>query len=69
MKLYPVINATMADGTMRSWFAGESDTIRESEAAIRTALAEARAANGVDVRIAFVEPDTGRCRYRVRVRT
>jgi hypothetical protein len=69
MRLYPVVNATMPDGTVGTWIGGIHESIRESEGAIRTALAEARAASGVDLRISFIEPSTGRCRYRVRVNT
>jgi hypothetical protein len=68
MRLYPQVTATLPDGTVRSWVAGAEETIRASEASIRTALAEARAANGTDLRIAFLEPDTGRMRMRIRVR-
>jgi hypothetical protein len=69
MKLYPQITATMPDGTVGTWIGGIHESIRESENTIRTALAEARAASGVDLRISFLEPTTGRCRYRVRVKT
>lgn len=66
--LSPVVNADMPSGAVGSWFIGQADTIRGGEGAIRTAIAEARRAGGVNLTVRFLDSSTGRCRYLARVK-
>jgi hypothetical protein len=66
--LSPVVNADMPSGAVGSWFIGQADTIRGGESGIRTAIAEARRAGGVNLTVRFLDAATGRCRYLARVK-
>jgi hypothetical protein len=69
MKLNPMIEYTRADGGRGTFYVGATESITEAEWGIRHAVSEARALGGTDLHVALIEPGTGVCKYRERVRS
>jgi hypothetical protein len=68
MRLWPIVNATLPDGTIGTWFCGAADnTIRATEISVQQALRQAHYNRGTDPVIRFISGDN-RCRYLMKVK-
>lgn len=63
-----MIEFTRPDGGRGTFYCGSTETIHEAEWGIKHAVSEARALGGTDLTVALIEPGTGVCKYRERIK-